>query len=205
MLVEPAGHDAQVLASFDDGAPALVLAHRGKGRVVLFTSSVAREWSDWPIRSSFVPVMQQLARELSRSGEGHVEPPSIVGRPHAIAAPEGLVPVSATLPSGKELPVVTLTGGGYEVSAPPELGLYRVRARADGKLVDAPSLDFSVAFDPRESDTSRLAPGELEARLGIAPSPHGPAESPGHRERPLWTGLLALALLAFLFEGLLLR
>src|SRR6266545_3471831 len=55
----------RVLASFDDGAPALLEARRGKGRVLLFTSSADRDWTDWPIRTSFLPAMQRFAGWLA--------------------------------------------------------------------------------------------------------------------------------------------
>ncbi len=205
VLVEPSGRPARVLASYEDGAPALVEAEEGKGRVFLFTSSVAREWSDWPIRTSFVPMMQEIARELSRSGEGRIEGVTLVGRSHELSSLPGMTPVSATSPSGKEQPLVRLPSGGIGLSAVPEAGIWRIRAKADGKVEDAPPLAFAAAFDPRESDTRRLAPGEIEARLGISPPPGIVEGDPGHRDVPLWTSLLEVVAVAFLLEGILLR
>ena len=43
-----------VLASYDDGAPALVESPVGQGRVLLFTSSASAAWNDWPLRPSFL-------------------------------------------------------------------------------------------------------------------------------------------------------
>lgn len=72
MLTRPAGRGEPpaVLAAFDDGAPALVEARRGKGRVLLYTSTVDREWTDWPLRTSFLPAMQRLAGWLSGELDG---------------------------------------------------------------------------------------------------------------------------------------
>ena len=41
------------------------VARRGKGRVLLFTSTVDRDWSDFAIRTSFLPLMQRAAAWLA--------------------------------------------------------------------------------------------------------------------------------------------
>jgi hypothetical protein len=72
MLTRPAGRGEPpaVLAAFEDGAPALVEGRRGKGRVLLYTSTVDREWTDWPLRTSFLPAMQRFAGWLSGELDG---------------------------------------------------------------------------------------------------------------------------------------
>jgi len=52
--------DADVLASFRDGKPALVERRRGKGTIVWFTSCCDREWSDWPRSRLYLPLVYQL-------------------------------------------------------------------------------------------------------------------------------------------------
>jgi hypothetical protein len=72
MLTRPAGRGEPpvVLAAFEDGAPALVEARRGTGRVLLYTSTVDRDWTDWPLRTSFLPAMQRFTGWLSGELEG---------------------------------------------------------------------------------------------------------------------------------------
>src|SRR6266545_1865724 len=79
----------RVLASFDDGAPALLEARRGKGRVLLFTSSADRDWTDWPIRTSFLPAMQRFAGWLAGGLDDRREPPGKVGEPRTIRLEPG--------------------------------------------------------------------------------------------------------------------
>ncbi|MHB8420422.1 MAG: BatA domain-containing protein [Myxococcales bacterium] len=204
-LVDPTGTTARVLASYDDGAPALIEARRGAGRILLFTSSLAREWTDWPIRASFVPALQQMAKELAGVGEERAQPASVVGRPRALAAGTGKTVVSVVSPSGIETPVERDASGKPE-ALPTEVGLYRVEVRgADGKVAEAPELDFPVVFDPRESDLSRLDPRELAAHLGVAGNTRLASGTSAGRHTPLWTQLLVAAALAFLLEGLLLK
>jgi hypothetical protein len=204
-LVDPGAAGVHVLASYDDGAPALVESRYGAGRVILFTSSVAREWSDWPIRASFVPALQQIAKELAGVTPEKPEPATVVGRPHKVRAP-GETPVTALSPSGLELPV-EVGPTGYQVPAPPEVGLYRVRAReGQGKPTEAPELAFSVLYDSKESDTTRLDRAELAARYGSATlGKRSGAAGDTAPKTPLWTELLAAAAVVFLLEGILLR
>ncbi len=205
-LVDPGAAGAQVLASYDDGAPALVESRHGAGRVILFTSSVAREWSDWPIRSSYVPALQQIAKELAGVTQEKPETASVVGVPHKLRSVAGKTAVMALAPSGLELPV-EVTPTGAQVRTPPEAGLYRVRARdGQGKVAEAPELAFSVIFDPKESDTTQLARTELAARYGSAALGKREAGAGDTAPKtPIWTELLACVAVAFLLEGVLLR
>ncbi|HEV3005342.1 MAG TPA: BatA domain-containing protein [Pirellulales bacterium] len=52
--------DAEVLATFRDGKPALIERHLGKGSIVWFASSCDREWSDWPRSRLYLPLVYQL-------------------------------------------------------------------------------------------------------------------------------------------------
>ena len=70
-----------MLAAYDDGAPALVEARRGRGRVMLYTSTVDREWSDWTIRTSFLPAMQRFAAWLAGALDERRSAPAWWARP----------------------------------------------------------------------------------------------------------------------------
>ncbi|OYV71579.1 MAG: hypothetical protein B7Z72_06625, partial [Gemmatimonadetes bacterium 21-71-4] len=52
--------DAEVLATFRDGKPALVERRHGKGTIVWFASSCDRQWSDWPRSRLYLPLVYQL-------------------------------------------------------------------------------------------------------------------------------------------------
>lgn len=62
--------DAEVLASFGDGAPALVEQPLGEGRVLWFASACDLEWSDWPRGSLFVPLVHQMLGRLTGLNDG---------------------------------------------------------------------------------------------------------------------------------------
>jgi len=54
-----------VVARFTDGNPALLERHEGRGRVVLFTSDLDRQWNDFPLHSAFVPFVIESVRYVS--------------------------------------------------------------------------------------------------------------------------------------------
>src|SRR5207302_1863543 len=72
----------QVILSYDTGAPALLDRALQGGRVLLFTSTIDRDWNDLPIQPAFLPLMQQAVRYLSRAPLREPEPPALVGQRH---------------------------------------------------------------------------------------------------------------------------
>lgn len=197
----------RVLVSYDDGAPALVEARRGQGRVVLYTSTVNRAWSDWSIRTSFLPAIQRIAAWLSGGLEGRRDAPALVGTPRPLAVPEGQRLVSVVTPDGIERAAESLARapGSAPTLVPDRPGLWQVKIEERGKVRLEPRLAFSVLADPRESDTTRLDPQELTAYFGGESHARLAGDRPsGEREIPLWSVLLVLGLVAFLAEGILL-
>lgn len=204
---------ARVLASFDDGAPALLEARRGKGRVLLFTSSVDRDWTDWPIRTSYLPAMQRLAAWLAGGLDDRREPPGRVGEARTLRLEEGARLAALVGPDGRERrrPELDRAGlrevdGGALRFVPREPGLWQVKVSEGGQERLEPRLSFPVTFDPRESDTRRLQPDELTAWLGGAAHARVEGDARAGRERdvPLWSILLVVGLAAFFLEGVLL-
>ena len=60
-----AAKDATVLARFDTGEPALVEKAIGRGRVVMFASTIDLSWNDLALKPVFLPFVHQLGRHLS--------------------------------------------------------------------------------------------------------------------------------------------
>jgi hypothetical protein len=212
--------DVRTIASFDDGAPALVEAPLGAGRVVLLTTSVSATWTDWPIRPSFLPVLQQIVSHLAGALEEKGAAASLVGEERAVQPAAGQRVVAITGPDGKPLPLrpgrpAALAEGG--AAAQPEgvlvtagaPGVYHVQV-ATGTFAprEEPSLAFAAQPDPKESDLRRVDEAELKSLLGGASSAQvagSASEAQGPRGSPLWGPLLLLAVLALLGEGLLTR
>jgi hypothetical protein len=217
MLLKPAPGDGRegrrkgeppdrVLMAFDDGAPALVEARRGRGRVLLFTSTVDREWSDWTIRTSFLPAIQRFAAWLAGALEERRAAPAPVGAPRALPLAEGQRAVALLGPDGRERSLRPGPAGAAPAAVPDRPGLWQVKVEEGGQERLDPRLAFAALPDPRECDTTRLDPRELtawfggssHARLADQGAPRG------ERQVPLWSILLAAAVALFLAEGLLL-
>jgi hypothetical protein len=182
MLLEPDPKRATKIAlSFTSGAPALLTAEMGDGRVALLTTTVDRDWADLPLRPGFVPLVTATLGWLGGAGGGLSGSRITVGVPRQIRSDE---------------PVVIRTPGGREVSVAPEDGVatfhdtfvpghYRARVGEDPNLRSV----FAVEVDPVESDTRPVEVQEAEL------------EGNGERvaitvPRWRWLVLLAAALLA---------
>jgi len=60
-----AAKDASVLARFDTGEPALVERAAGRGRILVYASTLDLNWNDLALKPIFLPFVHQLGRHLS--------------------------------------------------------------------------------------------------------------------------------------------
>jgi hypothetical protein len=179
---------------------------------MLYASTLDPEWSDWTIRTSFLPAMQRIAAWLAGALDERRSAPGVVSAPRPMQLPAGLSLAALVGPDGRERREVAsrgdVTSQGAPVVTPDRPGLWQVRVRdlaTGGERID-PALAFAAWPDPRESDTRRLEPSELTAWFGgdalaRVASDGKPA---GSRQVPIWSWLLLVAIAAFLAEGLLL-
>lgn len=201
------GNAPSVILSYDTGAPALLERAHGAGRVLLFTSSIDRDWNDLPIQPAYLPLMQQAVRYLSRAPLKEPEPPALVGQRHEIRLHDGDSRVELTLPSGQKRLFEGERLRGRRLlgfSDTEEPGLYRVAAAGEGSVLRPRPVEFfAVNVDPVESDLRRAAAARIE---GLSrPVQRGGEHSVPLRRVELWHLLGALLLLLLLGEALLLR
>ena len=211
-----AAKDASVLARFDTGEPALVERTAGRGRVIVFASTLDLSWNDLALKPMFLPFVHQLGRHLS----GFREQPAwlTIGQVLDIDAAEiaaGATSGSAAraaagrailTPSGqrRDLPVPVAAPGA---TAPPAA---RARARpsrvfmkfaASGR--DAgPVIVAASNVSLAESNLDRMDPKELVAAVtgnGTSGSTSGqdvlPDEAQELAQRVWWYLLFAGILL----------
>ncbi len=198
--VEPLANSI-VLARFSSGAPALVERRIGQGRVLLFASSLGRVWSDFPIRSCYVPFWQELveyaANWQSRPSEFQV---------NQAFSLTGWEPASRTQethrwemldPGGRRMVGLAESEPDYVMLETP--GYYELRWE---KTTDW----IAVNVDRSESDLSRIRTGEMLSALRsnqlrqVQASRASASEQT--TEEPLWPFLLGLALILLLAEAL---
>ncbi len=199
----------RVVLRYESGAPALVEAEVGRGRVLLLTTTVDREWTDLPIRPGFLPLIQEAARYLAGAPSGDATSAIVVGDKREIGIEADDRRIEIINPSGQSR---WLSPAARADDARPrpsrsvlftetdEPGFYRVRAaRADGSVRDRPDAAFVVNLDPRESDPARLPDDRRPDRAG----PTATAGPPPRRRLELWHALGAVAIGLVLLESLL--
>ncbi|HEX8337291.1 MAG TPA: BatA domain-containing protein [Pyrinomonadaceae bacterium] len=194
---------ASVLASFEDGSPALVESGAGAGRVLMYTSTLGMAWSDLPLSPSYLPLVQQMVRYL---GEREVSAWHRLGRAFAVAQGEAGSPPAVDSPSGARLKTGGVTGGGETLLTGREPGFYRLRYATGPDFV-------AVNVDGREGDFAKLnreeflasfTGGDPAARETAAADARESGEEVEARQRAWWPLLLA-ALLLLAAESVLAR
>ena len=198
-----------VVLSFESGAPALLERSLGRGRVMLFTSTLDRDWNDLPIQPAFLPLLQQIVRYLARAPLRESEQPTLIGQPREIRLQSGDARVEVTLPSVNKRLFERL--GGRQILSfndTQEAGFYRVSAASEtGPWQRRPAEFFVVNVDPLESDLRHATIEQVQALERPPPisKDSGETAGPPQRRVELWH-YIALAILFFLMgEALLLR
>ncbi len=189
---------ATALARFDDGAVALAERRVGRGRVLLWASTLDTFWNDLALQPVFLPFVHRLVEHAA----GYAPPRAslTVGDVWDPRADEGA-------PTGGSLVALTPSGASVPLGDPPassavsllERGFYELRGEsADGRVV-------AVNVDASESRLARLDPQELTAAV-TRPGDSGPAAAaelaPEEKERRQgwWWYLLFGAFVLFAAE-----
>ncbi len=208
-FVVEAGQNAQVIARFADGTPAILEGRSGSGRALLVATDVNTGWSDLALRSMFVPFMHRSVRYLHPSvtiAEGGYP----AGKP--ISLPLMRFPAQDNLhlehPSGASEAVTPRRGrNGVAVEIPDtrQPGIYLLW---DGRSV---LQAFAVNPDTRESDLDRLTPAEAAGLFGeeAEVAVMNPGDSAGvspdrayssENRYEIWKSLILLVILLLLVE-----
>jgi hypothetical protein len=194
--------NASVLARFEDGSPALVEAGTGKGRVLLFTSSLGPSWNDLPLTPLYLPFIHQMVRY---AGTHETNAWYGLGQTFTVDKEKDAAPPAIDTPSGARLTENRVTPDGDLLVTAREPGFYRLRYNA------APGF-AAVNSDGAEGDFTKLNFGEFIAGItGGAGSAEGAeanrnlsGEEIEGRQR-VWWALLLVALLLLLAESFLAR
>ena len=194
--------NASVLARFEDGSPALVEARTGKGRVLLFTSSLGPSWNDLPLTPLYLPFIHQMVRYAGTREENAWYG---LGQTFTVGKKQDAAPPAIDTPSGTRLSENRVTPDGDLLVTAREPGFYRLRYSA------APGF-AAVNSDGAEGDFTKLNFNEFVVGVTGGPGSAEGAEANRNltgeeiegRQRVWWT-LLLVALLLLLAESFLAR
>lgn len=161
------GKTAQLMR-FSSGAPAML----ERNHVIVWLSSLDRDFSDLAIRPPFSPLMAQLVRYLGGTLRAVPDEAAVAGERVELALPVGVVQAWAH-------PVV----GGAAVQLPAaqlrfaQPGLYALYPTASGGTAMRGTA-FTVLSSLDESDYSPVESRELAQRWGVAPEAAMQADQP---------------------------
>ena len=194
--------NAAVLARYDDGSPTLIEATPGKGRVLLFTSSLGPSWNDLPLTPLYLPFVHQMVRYTGTREESPWNP---LGQTFLVAKETQGVAPAVDSPSGKRLTETRTSPAGDLLIIGNEPGFYRLRYSTGP--------DFAaVDIDGSEGDFTKLNFNAFVAGVtgGSGNSDGSEANRKASNEeiearQKVWWPLLFVALLLLVTESLIAR
>src|ERR1051325_10653957 len=187
-----------VLARFEDGSPALVEARTGKGRVLLFTSSLGPSWNDLPLTPLYLPFIHQMVRYAGTREENAWYG---LGQTFTVSKQQDAAPPAIDTPSGARLSETRSTPDGELLVTAREPGFYRLRYSSQPEFT-------AVNIDGNEGDFSKLNLQEFMAGVtggaggaeGAAANQKLSGEEVEGRQK-VWWSLLLVALVLLLAES----
>jgi von Willebrand factor type A domain/Aerotolerance regulator N-terminal/Beta-galactosidase trimerisation domain len=193
---------AAVLARFEDGSPALIEGRTGKGRVLLFTSSLGPSWNDLPLTPLYLPFIHQMVRY---AGTREANAWYGLGQTFTVGKEREAAPPAVDTPAGARLSESRLTPDGDLLVTAREPGFYRLRyserpgfaaVNTDGAEGDFTKLDFAQFITGVTGGAGSAEGSEANRNLSNQ-------EVEGRQK--VWWSLLLVALLLLLAESFLAR
>lgn len=152
--------DDSVLLELDSGAPLLIERRVGAGRVMLYTSTLNREWNDLPVQPVFVPFIAGIANHLL--GGAGFSSEAELGTTLAVRA-MGMQGGQIFDPQGDK---ALGLGGGNDDVVLDQVGFYEVVGGGRTEVV-------AVNLDVQESDLSSVDAATLERWEGLGSAVEG--------------------------------
>ena len=204
--------NADVLMRGPAGQPLLLERQVGQGRVMLFASSIDRDWTDFPLQPTFVPWLYRMVSYLAQQ---QVDRANFVRTGQIVRLPGSateLQPVQVEEPGGEvgygqADPRDAAATAAAVFTKTDRAGVYCVRPTTGGEAA-APRAVFAANVPPEESEQAYLGRGDVEALAGettpvvYVDDPESVAEAGAmiRHGYGLWDVLLRLALVVALVE-----
>ncbi len=210
---------------FTNRFPALIESKFGEGKVILFVSSLDRDWNNFPIHPTFLPWIQRWVKYSAQSLENISRHDVTVGaplvleemeQPPLVRSPGGKISVARKNPQSPPVFEDTHRPGVYE--------LYQwTGTPAAGAAADSPSPEpkqlpadarrmgsFTVNFDPAESVPGKVPVKELSPYFPGAQVDYSPADQALNAASvgagvPLTTLLFLMLAVMIFWEGWIVR
>ena len=165
---------SDVILRFDNGAVALLEKRVGRGRVLLFTSSIDPQWNNLARQGIYVPLVHETLRYLALHEEK--KPSYTVGEPVRLILSAGDF-VRVIAPHGTETILSSTIVDDVFYRATDQPGFYQLRGRQKQDVLavnvsaaesDLFSTDGPTAFGNNPTDEAVKAPRSQRAAAAIA-------------------------------------
>jgi hypothetical protein len=196
------------LISLTNGDPLLLEQKIGSGKLMLFTTSADRDWSDLPVKTVYLPLVQALAQYLAGGKRGALDAGIPVGTAKELSLPPGYVGKSlrVTKPD-KQSADIPIAGEKDHAQATIEVndraGIYRLAyPTGTEKDIGAPQL-YSANSPFLESRLDEISARELQSKLSPIRAEVIPVDAlkDGGSRTDLALPVLALLIVTLLIEG----
>lgn len=197
-----------------NGAPAAIEKDLGKGRVLLWTVTADKLWTDWPTEPSYVMAVREAAKAIARSGGGlqSVTAGQALRRPlgkgrevrnPTVAVPGAARPRPLTVEQAGETTKGLATKLLVWIDTR-QAGIYRMTWQ--DRLAGAGAELFAVSPDRRESELERISVEDLKklwSGLEVEVISAGADSEPGYalQGQELWRSLAVCLMCVSIFEA----
>lgn len=200
--------NAQILLKTSDGRPLLVERPFGKGRVILYASTIDRDWNTQPLQPAFVPLTLRLVSHLSQNSLGQA---GFFQTGQAIALPASVTRSSTLVVKHPDhaisyLQAATLQDNttGWLFTQTRHAGVYRVSENENSSAslmfaTNTPAGESTLAAVTRE-DIAVYVANDIPWVFIDSPSEMASATKLARQGTGMWQQLLIVALLITVFE-----
>lgn len=209
---------------FNNQFPAVIESQFGEGKVLLFVSSLDRDWNNFPIHPTFLPWIQRWVKYAAQGLENISRQDVTVGTPLVleemeqsplVVAPGGKISLARKNPQSPPVFDDTYRPGVYELYqwiGPTGSGPVESPPSAPKQLpADAKRLgSFTVNFDPAESAPGKITEKELAQYFPGSELDYSPADQALNAASvgagvPLTTLLFLMLAVMMFWEGWIVR
>ena len=196
------------LISLSNGDPLLVEQKIGAGKVIFMSTAADRDWTDLPVKTAYLPLIQSLTQYLAGGKRGGLDGGIAVGSTKELSLPPSYVGknLRVTKPDKQTLDV-QITAAKERAFAAIEhndrAGFYRLSAPAGSDKDGAVPQIYAVNPPLLESRLDEISAGEVQAKLKPIRAEVVPVEAlkQGGKRTDLALPLVALLMITLLLEG----
>jgi uncharacterized membrane protein YobD (UPF0266 family) len=196
------------LISLANGDPLLLEQKVGAGKALLVTTTADRDWTDLPLKTAYLPLLQSLTQYLAGGKRGQLDAGISVNTAKEIALPPGFVGKSLRVAKPNKQDIDVPIAGEKDralatITDNDRAGIYRLSLPAGAaKESGAPQM-YAVNRPFLESRLEEISERELQAKLAPVRAEVIPVEAlkEGGKRTDLAFPLLALLIVTLLAEG----